>query len=251
MSRKTNSRYRESPFLNLETLETKVLEIGEKYGVEDIDESYCTFVSQATEAYMIEVLEKMCQAADHRAVIDFDIFNRDLSNTAFELEIQEKDETAQTLREIEQRERLEQNTLMASVGARPIEEVEGMPSLYQPSTPQNVQAQGKGDKKIKRSSKKDLPEAVKNKLANNAAMMAVGGTMKAWMLPGASMSQAPKSAYRETPKQAQNQSMPPSSSRTSTQRNRTQKRITIKDALVVMQDMRVDALSYKWWSSVK
>lgn len=105
--------------------------------------------------------------------------------------------------------------------------------------------------------KKEVSEAEKQKLTNKAAMYAVGGTMKSWMLPGASIS-APSPPIRSISNTAADVGSAGGGSTSSTAANGTgaqqpkvttsrlgrrevrgvQKRVTIKDALCVMETQK-------------
>ena len=130
-------------------------------------------------------------------------------------------------------------------------------------------------KKGKSSAKKDLPEAVKNKLTNYAAMMAVGGTMKSWMLPGASLSTSqnasPQQPIPSSRTESKNNTNAASSFTTEGGRadgplgvakvragyrgsRQIQKRITIKDALLVLESqkhLKTSELFYRWLANIK
>jgi hypothetical protein len=179
---------------------------------------------------------------------------------------------------MEMKERQEQNQLLATVGPRPVEEIDGIPveesgavgaagsmaSSQTVATGKSVTSTPAGDGKKKKergSTKKDLPEAVKNKLANTAAMMAVGGTMKSWMLPGASLSattpksgSGPQSMTQKVIPTATGPGVLSSTTVPAGYRQRGQKRVTIKDALFVAESfkhLRSSELLYKWWANVK
>ncbi|KAJ3353596.1 hypothetical protein HDU91_005876, partial [Kappamyces sp. JEL0680] len=283
-----DSQYSEIPFLDPDQLESMVLDICAPRGIEEIDESYTSFVSQATELYVTQLLESMCAASDHRSSVDYNVFKSQSgtgTSQKIELVVEEKDDVLAILGEIDMRERQEQNALLVSVGPRPIEELDEhgnpipQPAIEAATTASSSQtiasakssstvvdpATGK-KKRAPAGPKKDLPEAVKQKNANSAAMMAVGSTQKAWMLPGASaltLPAAKRSESRSNSAGAAANTFSPSTGselgsvtvRAGNRPNRiTQKRITIKDALGVMETFRhlkSSELLYKWWANVK
>ena len=202
--------------------------------------------------------------------MDFELLlkERDMSGqpTNYELEIQENDEIKLKLLEIESRERSKYEELMETVGPRPTEEeleeeaqaqaAAAAAAAANPNTLNSTQqassAQSVDSKKGRKSNaKRELPEAVRNKMTNNAALVAAGGSVKSWMLPGATISAAAPRSYH--PKEAKNISASRVTVRTGS-RLRIQKRITIKDALFVMEsrrELRNSELLYKWWANVK
>lgn len=210
----------------------------------------------------------MCKVSDHRSNLDYDMLVKEADMngqpTYIELEIQEHDDIKLKLLEIESRERAEYDELMETVGPRPTEEEEeeeaqaavapGSTGTANSSTSaqQITSTQSTESKKQKKvNPKKELPEAVKNKMTNNAALMAAGGTVKSWMLPGATISApTPRSVPGKESKKATSKGI---TVRTGS-RLRIQKRITIKDALFVMEsqhELRNSELLYKWWANVK
>ncbi len=69
--------------------------IGLSFGVEEMDEQLPNFISSAAEMYTIQLLEQMCQIADHRAAVDFDTFKSftptNPPTSDWVLEVEEKD----------------------------------------------------------------------------------------------------------------------------------------------------------------
>jgi hypothetical protein len=236
-------------------------------GLSALDPNFTAFVSQAAEAYITSILTAMCSASDHRANTDYEVLleANGTGTGEYELDIYEDDNIKLDLVEIEARERELQENLYNAVGPRPTEEeleemqeqgssLAGTQNLSSQTVSQKTSGQSTDSKKSKKSVKKDLPEAVKNKMTNNAALMAAGGTMKSWMLPGASI--AAPTPSKIIPKEIQisgDTPRPVSTVRTGS-RLRVQKRITIKDALFTMEGYRhlkTTELFYKWWASVK
>jgi hypothetical protein len=205
----------------------------------------------------------MCEASEHRANTDYEVLLQanGTGTGEYDLDVFAEDNVKLSLVEIENRERILHDHLMNIVGPRPteeeLEEQEQQSSAAQLSSQtisQKTSVQSSDSKKSKKSQKKDLPEAVKNRLTNNAALMAAGGTMKAWMLPGASIAAPtpPKIIPKEV-KMSGEMPRPAATIRTGS-RLRVQKRITIKDALFTMENYRhlkTTELFYKWWASVK
>ncbi|KAJ3310771.1 hypothetical protein HDV04_004653 [Boothiomyces sp. JEL0838] len=270
----SGERYKEVPFLNITALEKKVLEIAKTCNITAVDSSFSSFLSQAADAYILNILSCMCNISEHRSSVEYDVFvNNPDSGTSNEidLEIMEESNVREILLKIENDERIEQEKLLESVGPRPTpEDLEQNPESLTSSavtnstsvattvntnvsTPKSVTAAS--EKKPKRpATKKDLPEAVKNKMTNNAAKMAAGGTMKSWMLPGASI--AAVSTPKVVPKEAKGKApeRKAASIVRAGSRLRTQKRITIKDALLAMElqrELKSSELLYKWWTNVK
>jgi hypothetical protein len=104
--------------------------------------------------------------------------------------------------------------------------------------------------KVKKQTKKDLPEAVKNRLSNNAALREIGGPVKSWMLPPSNM---PSSSGIKPSKLTSTNSIS-NSSGMGFKRTTANKRIILKDALFAMENTRVlknSRLIYKWYASVK
>lgn len=248
---------------------------------------------------MTELVELMCSASDFRASTDFNIFKnaeatRVGTSDSIDLHVEERDEIRGVLVDIEIREREELNTLLETVGPRPLPEEEegeedggggggGVSVAIESSVgggASSSQAQGgqkKGDAapstKKKSQAKKDLPESVKQKLTNNAAMMAVGGNLKSWMLPGASLTTSTPVGSKSTgpaSKSATGLTIPITSGsflevpKSEGQRKaivrgghrgvKIQKRITIKDALLVLESQRHlsrSELFYKWLANIK
>jgi hypothetical protein len=144
-------------------------------------------------------------------------------------------------------ERQEENQLLATVGPRPNPDDE----LQEDSNQQSVQQSSSSKKRA--GPRKDLPEAVKNKLANQAVQMAIGGTQKSWMnAGGTSFGSRPGSlpAQKQTPVALGPGVLSniPAGSRAGP------KRITIKDALMVVEnrkELRTSELLYKWYANIK
>jgi hypothetical protein len=245
-----------------------------------VDSSFTSFLSKAADNYILNLLTEMCKTADHRSIVDYDVFCAGKgtgTSTEYDLEIYEEDDVKLKLIELETKEREEQERLIETVGLKPVEEeVEGgfdpqsstnmsssnpsIPIMSSQSKMTSIQSKmtvqtddSKKPKPKKVSSKKELPEAVKNKMTNSAALMATGGTMKSWMLPGATIS-VPSPKIVTNDNFAHNDPTQPSSIVRAGSRLRTQKRITIKDALFVMEgkrELKSSELVYKWWANVK
>jgi hypothetical protein len=143
-------------------------------------------------------------------------------------------------------ERQEENQLLATVGPRPNPDDE----LLEDSTQQSTQ---QSSSKKKMGPRKDLPEAVKNKLANQAVQMAIGGTQKSWMnAGGSSFGSRPGSlpAQKQTPVALG----PGVLSNIPAGARAGPKRISIKDALMVVEnrkELRTSELLYKWYANIK
>lgn len=223
----------------------------------------------------MNILTDMCKTADHRSIVDYHVLcsaKGTGTSLNYELDVFEEDDVKLKLIDIETKERMEQDKLMETVGPRPTEE-EGEPeggpnsvhSSHTSGTPLQSSQSYKSAPAIKGTPatdvkkpkkqpvKKDLPEAVKNKMTNSAALMAAGGTMKSWMLPGATISVPSPKIVSKVNTVVYN----PISSSTTVRagvRARTQKRITIKDALFVMEsqrELKCSELFYNWWANIK
>lgn len=231
----------------------------------DIDDSFNAMVSAALCDFMTGFLQDLCRAADHRTGTDLDVFLDEQPSEGPQIDLVPLDDIKTQLYRIEQRERIEYDRIFNLIGPPPMPEDEMAELASQggsgASTPvgtppvQTPAAKGADKKKPKKSSKKDLPESVKNKLTNSAAMMAAGGTMKSWMVPGGvtSMASAPpkKLATRVNPKSSGQ--FAPAAIRAN-RAVKTNKRIALKDALFVLEGNPMlnnsDTL-YKWWANIK
>lgn len=123
----------------------------------------------------------------------------------------------------------------------------------------------KGDSKpprAKKNTKKDLPEAVKHKLANNAALREIGGPTKSWMLPPSSMPGGSGSIGKPVRLTTATNSAVMGSSVVSdagdnvyrAKRGTANQRISLKDALFAMENTRAlkrSDLIYKWYANIK
>jgi hypothetical protein len=221
-------------------------------GIDEVDDSYTSFLSQAAEVYITTLLEKMCAAADCRANLDFDVFQ----SQAWDVEA--RDDIRAQLVEMETRERTELAQLLATIPPRPSDEEEGGGGEISQATQATTSTVAAPKK---RGAKKDVPEAIKHKLTNQAAMFAVGGTVKSWMLPGASIS-APAPVQpvlnKTSTSAAINAHSKPAVDKKSTlgraAQYNMQKRVTIKDALLVMESQRhlkTSDILYKWLANIK
>ena len=220
---------------------------------------------------MTSLLQHMCKTADHRSGTDLEAFVVNQVQTSTEpaqIDILPLEDVKTQIYRIEQRERLEYDRVFTLIGPPPTDEAPVVEESVAPSsvsgstqaTPApkvQTPAPKTTDKKKPRKSKKDLPESVKNKLTNSAALMAAGGTMKAWMLPSTpALASAPpkkKSVSKVVPRMVGPTVTPSNPMRTS-RTSRTAKRITLKDALFTMEQMRSlkgSSTYYKWWANVK
>ncbi|KAI8900292.1 hypothetical protein BC833DRAFT_582569 [Globomyces pollinis-pini] len=270
-------RHKEVPFLNIMALEKKVLEIAASSSVTLVDPSFTTFLSQAADAYICQLLQSMCNASEQRATVDYEMMvraNGTGDSKEIELDVAELDDVRVQLHEIETRQREELEALNEQLGPRPTEEeiaadtASSVPNttgatnsvqtvasqkVAPPVTPSTID----GKKPKRQSTKKDLPEAVKNKLTNSAALMAAGGTIKSWMLPGASISLSNKVTSKDTPSKTGGRNgdqLKISSTVRPGSRLKAQKRVTIKDALYAMEsqrELKTSDILYKWWANVK
>ena len=243
--------------------------IGKSHNITTVDSSYVQYLAQAANAYINNILAAMCKTSDHRSNLDYELLlkeTHDAVQTNYELEIHQDDDVKLKLLEIENRERVQFEELMETVGPRPTEEeleeerlaleaqAQQAANAQQSSQSSNQQQQSvqsiDSKKGRKVNPKKELPEAVKNKMTNTAALMAAGGTVKSWMLPGATISGP---TAKVTTQRDQQKAASKLSARTGS-RLRIQKRITIKDALFVMEtqnELKNSELIYKWWANVK
>ena len=64
-------RYAEVPFLNSFAIENIATAHASTIEVSD---SFAAYVSQASEVYLLQLLEKMCAAAECRGTLDFNVF---------------------------------------------------------------------------------------------------------------------------------------------------------------------------------
>ncbi|KAJ8327099.1 hypothetical protein O5D80_004517 [Batrachochytrium dendrobatidis] len=126
------------------------------------------------------------------------------------------------------------------------------------------------EKKYKRISKRDMPEAIKNKNINKTALMAAGGALKSWMLPNASASSrsdgirvaSVTTGVSGTISNTGESAGGVGDASDNTARSgigaatvhRASKRIMLKDALFSLEQkpmLRKSALLYKWLANVK
>jgi hypothetical protein len=77
-------KYEETPFLNVANLSKVVLDIGSYFinggsrsGIKQVDSSFTSFISQATEEYVKLLLRDMCRASEHRSLNDYTIVTGD------------------------------------------------------------------------------------------------------------------------------------------------------------------------------
>jgi Transcription initiation factor TFIID component TAF4 family len=222
-------------------------------------------------------MEKICMAADHRNGNNIDSFLADLNTAAEEVVTiyPIDDEVKAGMFRIEKRELIEQDRIFAMIGDKPEEDEEmektdvpaataapapSKPALTLPTNapataekPKEDKEKGKKSKNTPKTKKKDLPESAKNKLINSAALRAVGGPVKSWMLPASSSSAAPQQKKpTRLATESGHQSLPAGGIRSS--RNKVQKRVTLKDALFAMENTKTlkrSDLLYKWYANIK
>lgn len=246
-----------------------------------VEEDFYAHLSVATQEYMTRLIRKMSAASHHRVSSSLDEF----SCRAEAFEIVPVDDPRDSIYRIEQKERVEYDEIFALIGAR--EEVdEGVsneggiqigviaptatsaapPSLTEKpkitkkksDAASTVVAEDKEGKR-KRSSKKDLPEAVKTKMANSAALMAAGGTVKSWMLPTShQIAMPPKKnatkviSSRDANLRGEKGGIGLNGS--ADKGSRAARRVMLRDALFVIGDHRNFSdgeLLYRWNSNIK
>jgi hypothetical protein len=163
------------------------------------------------------------------------------------------DSVKEKLFAIEQRDRNSQDRMLSIAGPRPSEEELEEEESVATSAAASANTSQTGKQKKKKV--KELPEAMKQKITNDAALAAVGGTVKSWMRQGATIA-APKKVLPISKPRSNNL---PNNNSAMLRRERAgarkfQKRITIKDALFVMEnrsELKRTDLLYKWWANVK
>lgn len=282
----------DQPFLNPHKVEEFVMSHQmEQYGglagtasagfIEEIDEQFLSFMDAACQLYMTQLIESMVAVSEARMTVDYNVFKdtAGLVDGGVALDVEERgDDIRGFLVEMEQREGVEMNGLIGSVGFKPEpeeeEEVKGSGGVGDVSVSTSAATEGGGGKRKSGGSgiKKDLPEAMKSQLTNYAAMLAVGGTVKSWMLPGGSMVAAGPAAGAKgvPPPSIMRRPAPPSSfqdlsatgsgsvsTRTGargTGNRIIQKRVTIKDALTVLEGqkhLKSSEFLYRWLANIK
>lgn len=209
--------------------------LGQEFGVTDFSADIATFISLAAESYASTLLTTFCKFSAHRA----STFSLPI-NTRWE--IAESEDIREVLEQIKINEIIAIEQINAAMPA--IEEV----GTEDPTVSQTTSQTGVEKVKKARGSKKDLPEAVKDKLANTAAMLAVGGSVKSWMVAGAGNTYTPvvkpkSEMVEETSVQERRRG-----------REKVQKRVTISDALTAMEgrrELRGGDVLYRYWANIK
>nr|KAJ3421460.1 hypothetical protein HK105_003438 [Polyrhizophydium stewartii] len=190
-------------FLTPSTLEKMVIEIARSSGM-TAEPAFTLLLSQATRAYILNLLHHMRSISQHRSGADIEEFivhERGKVSENVTLDVVPMDDVKSQLVAIENKHREDEDRLFELLGP-PIVDTENdengsTASSGLPSKDKDVEMSGSKpdakdkdkdkDKKkpAKRISKRDLPEAVRNKNINKTAMLAVGGQLRSWMLPNA------------------------------------------------------------------
>ncbi|KAI8907885.1 transcription initiation factor TFIID component TAF4 family-domain-containing protein, partial [Gorgonomyces haynaldii] len=254
--------FKDVSFLNSTLLDSTIADLAAEADL-GVEEQFSELISIACCDFISTLLERMCKAADHRTGADLDSFvvqQVSQSEPGMQLDIIPLDDVKRDLYKIEQRERIEHDRVFGLLGPPPMPEDEAQqeePSSQQ--TPKDKKKDKDDKKKKPRTIKKDLPESVKNKLTNTAAMMAAGGPVKSWMTSGTSLmtpSAPPKKkpVTRLVPQTIAGPGVTPINPLRANKQNKGGKRITLKDALFTMDQtiaLQQSGILYKWWAQIK
>jgi hypothetical protein len=165
-------------------------------GLDGVDSDFLTYLALSTQERLRELMEKMIYLSKHRTGLLHDQFlrmekrriAREPNGMISDLKVSVTDNVKARLLEIEREEKELEIALRAGRsedGGLDMVLDEDKPKEKSQGEDMTEEMQKKGKK-----SKVDMPEEVKTRLANEAAMKAAGGPMKSWMLADSSSGMA-------------------------------------------------------------
>ena len=254
-------------FMIQDVLSANVDKIANNLDINNVDQDAVTYIALSIQELTKNLLTSMIKASNHRTGIKHQEFVDDLSETSSSINISITANPRKEAAAIEKAERDAERSLRASLGYGGIIGEDGASEI--------LFTDEVGKKKKKNTKKSDVPEAVKTRLVNQAALKAAGGSMKSWMLPNSGFVEDPTLIVPEKKKKKDKVVASMSVNFMSSQQavetpvlvasngerimrpmiQRDTRRITLIDALVSMEkdgySKTQKGLLCKWWMNLK
>lgn len=268
------SHFTDKPLLNIAGLQKRVEEIAKPLGITSIDPRYHLMLSHAVDSYLRSLMAVMKNVSQHRAGITLaEFINAErglLHGSDTELTVRPLDDIRNKLSDMEMQQRDDEEGIASKIAhLMPNPEDEEEEATEQQNGGNEAIADGNDQtdkKKAKKpASKRDLPEAVKNKLTNKTAFLAAGGKMKSWMIGSSSdaalgsrskrvvVSKPTTTESNQSSGPIENKAIEPTAGSTSAM-IRASKRIMLRDAIYALeqqQSLRSSPLLIKWLANIK